>query len=472
MASGSLSSRRIGDKDYQDIVNTIKRMIETKRYACTLEQILKDYRQLKHKKMAFDVYGYTSERDLLEKSKVFKFRVKDGKVYIELMKTVKKKTSKTLKSTSKLSNTKRNDFVSDSDSSRSTSHSESLIRSNTYTNVKDMKMNEHQSKPVLEMQNILEKEKEMLRKLKLHDEEEDGKIQQKSKRTETSDDKSNKNPKKNSITTKSTNKLNSEEKLTKVQLAIQNMLRNRGGKDSKLKTPTTVKAETMPVATTAKEAFRYQMLQEREEMERQINDIQRRKLAGQVLTGEKVLERETAKASVKAKEPVKEEEPLYISEYGVGRRWNTPLTKLNIMGSNNNNNNTNATNSINFSSSFMNSGGKELNFLELHVVNILHTKVSAYPQGFIAENMPAWYQATFEKSLPMDWLELVERSKRFYIEKMDDNKSLLYAKDKYEAMKSEMELEKQNQNESRESHTNADDDEVEDEDYKVVNNYT
>ncbi|KNC26772.1 hypothetical protein FF38_06343 [Lucilia cuprina] len=71
---------------------------------------------------------------------------------------------------------------------------------------------------------------------------------------------------------------------------------------------------------------------------------------------------------------------------------------------------------------------KELNFLEQHLVNILYTKVQAHPNGFFAENLPLWYKKTFDKDIAKDWLELMERSRKFYIEKVQ-NKTVLYSKE-------------------------------------------
>ncbi|XP_037822031.1 uncharacterized protein LOC119610757 isoform X2 [Lucilia sericata] len=77
---------------------------------------------------------------------------------------------------------------------------------------------------------------------------------------------------------------------------------------------------------------------------------------------------------------------------------------------------------------------KELNFLEQHLVNILYTKVQAHPNGFFAENLPLWYKKTFDKDIAKDWLELMERSRKFYIENVQ-NKIVLYSKEAEEEFK-------------------------------------
>ncbi|XP_065363185.1 uncharacterized protein LOC135956578 [Calliphora vicina] len=71
---------------------------------------------------------------------------------------------------------------------------------------------------------------------------------------------------------------------------------------------------------------------------------------------------------------------------------------------------------------------KSLNYLEQHLVNMLYTKVQAHANGFFASNLPLWYKKTFDKDLPSGWLELLERSHKFYIEEVQ-NKIVLYTKE-------------------------------------------
>lgn len=440
MASKTIANQ-IGDKDYQDIVNTIKKMIEAKRCACTLEQVLKDYRQMRHKKIDYGVYGYTSERDLLDKSNVFKFRIKDGKVFIEL-KSVKK--AKPIKSSSKLSTIKKISY--DSSESSDTSRSEILVQSKIYSGAKKFNLPD-KSSSIIENYNVKSRSVHKKEEL-LFDENKDDEISYriiKSPKRDSSDNaikesaynnKTNLKLKRNKETVPTTNnsmslksiknelvssKINPSQKLTKVQQAMQKMMRSRAGKDIKSQSSkpvsTVVKQckEQYSKPMSARDAYRHQLWEERQQMKEQINDIQRRKLGGQDVKEQKVLDTPNT-AVPQVKEPEKDE-LAYVPQYSGPRA--TPLTKLNLTGVSNFN--------IGISLDKQNAQ-KELNFLELHVVNILHTKVSAYPDGFIAEQMPDWYQSTFEKSLPTNWMDLVERSKKFFIEKMKD-KSLLYAID-------------------------------------------
>lgn len=71
---------------------------------------------------------------------------------------------------------------------------------------------------------------------------------------------------------------------------------------------------------------------------------------------------------------------------------------------------------------------KPLNFIEQHLVGILYTKVKAHSNGFFADNLPAWYKKTFDKEISDNWFDLIERSKQFYIDEVQD-KVLLYAKE-------------------------------------------
>lgn len=69
-----------------------------------------------------------------------------------------------------------------------------------------------------------------------------------------------------------------------------------------------------------------------------------------------------------------------------------------------------------------------LTFLEHHLFKILHTKVSAHPNGFFAENIPVWYKKTFDKEIDPNWLNILKKSQQFYIENIQ-NKIVLYVKD-------------------------------------------
>lgn len=68
-----------------------------------------------------------------------------------------------------------------------------------------------------------------------------------------------------------------------------------------------------------------------------------------------------------------------------------------------------------------------LTFLEHHLFKIIHTKVSAHPNGFFAENVPLWYKKTFDKEIDPNWLDILKKSQQFYIENIQ-NKIVLYTK--------------------------------------------
>lgn len=80
-----------------------------------------------------------------------------------------------------------------------------------------------------------------------------------------------------------------------------------------------------------------------------------------------------------------------------------------------------------------------LNYFERILVNICYTKVQAHSSGFFAENLPHWYKRTFDKDLTMDWLEILEKSNKFTIEKVQ-NKILLYTREIKEDLLTNMDL--------------------------------
>lgn len=64
---------------------------------------------------------------------------------------------------------------------------------------------------------------------------------------------------------------------------------------------------------------------------------------------------------------------------------------------------------------------------EPNLIEILHTKIKAHPNGFFAKDLIIWYKKTFNKDLPWDWLELLRASNKFDVENVQ-NKIVLYSK--------------------------------------------
>lgn len=67
-----------------------------------------------------------------------------------------------------------------------------------------------------------------------------------------------------------------------------------------------------------------------------------------------------------------------------------------------------------------------LTYNELLLLNVIFTKVHAHPNGYFAQKIPKWYEMTFDKSLPQNWLDVIKKSRRFFLDKIQ-NEVILYA---------------------------------------------
>uniref|UniRef100_A0A1B0AXY4 HTH OST-type domain-containing protein n=1 Tax=Glossina palpalis gambiensis TaxID=67801 RepID=A0A1B0AXY4_9MUSC len=310
-----MNQEMANEKAFGEIVKAIHHLIETKRGPSTLEQILRDYRLIKGKQVAYEKLGYKSEQDLLEASKQFSLKEKNGKIFID----IKKPKRKLLKS----------------------------VKAKSATSLKIVKSDELKNKE-LDKEGML-----MVKKfddLKLNDKKPNKVI--------------DKNPMENelkAVRSKVKTKILPTKKPLVPKISISDMVLNYKSNE---KIPST------------KHAQRQQLLNDKMKLD---------------------------KAAEKAQANTNENKIKARSNYS------TPLTRISTL-----------------SSPLMKGSDGAFNYLELHLVHILHTKVSCHPNGFDADHLPEWYERTFDRPIENGWFDLINRSRKFAQEKMNDS-TILYA---------------------------------------------
>uniref|UniRef100_A0A1B0A178 HTH OST-type domain-containing protein n=1 Tax=Glossina pallidipes TaxID=7398 RepID=A0A1B0A178_GLOPL len=315
-----MNQEMANEKAFGEIVKAIHHLIEAKRGPSTLEQILRDYRLIKGKQVAYQKLGYKSEKDLLEASRQFSMKEKNGKLFID----IKKPKRKVLKS----------------------------VKAKSATSIKTVKFDD--LKDLLQSRKDLEKEGMLM--IKKFDE------------LKLNDKKPNKETEKHPI----------ENELKAMR--------------SKVKTKiVSTKKPLVPKISKSDMVLNYKS----NEKISSTKPTQRQ----QLLNGKIKLD----KAAEKTQTLTNEDKVKPRSNYS------TPLTRISTL-----------------SSPLMKGSDGAFNYLELHLVHILHTKVSCHPNGFDADRLPEWYERTFDRPIENDWFDLIKRSRKFAQEKMNDS-TILYA---------------------------------------------
>uniref|UniRef100_A0A1A9VWS9 HTH OST-type domain-containing protein n=1 Tax=Glossina austeni TaxID=7395 RepID=A0A1A9VWS9_GLOAU len=320
-----MNQEMANEKAFGEIVKAIHHLIETKRGPSTLEQILRDYRLIKGKQVAYKKLGYKSEQDLLEASRQFSLKEKNGKIFID----IKKPKRKVLKS----------------------------VKAKSATSIKTVKFED--LKDLIQSSEDLDKEGMLVIKkideLKLNDK----------KPNKDKDKETEKNP-------------------------IENELKAVRSK-MKIKIVSTKK----PLVTKISKSDVVLNYKSNEKIPSTKQHIQRQ----QLLNGKIKLD----KAAEKTEAITDEDKVKPRSNYS------TPLTRISTL-----------------SSPLMKGSDGAFNYLELHLVHILHTKVSCHPNGFDVNSLPEWYERTFDRPIENGWFDLIKRSRKFAQEKVNDS-TILHA---------------------------------------------